>query len=580
MSKMAEKTGGQVKQASGSKAETAGGKPVGRSHENVAFTLAAGSIGLAVTLLEQERAEAATNLTHETSHDHEASDVLAAAESSPSGGEHLLTANAATSASPQGAGAGSVEGAEAAAPQAGIAVPVHIEAVNAGPADHQEAPAAPEVSEAQAHTAMSSSLLSHETAVHQPAGSGTITAPANVAPVAPHQPAGTGDNAVHEDPVVLPDSPSHSGEGSTPAEHVAETVPSDTSGDTGGDGVLAPVGEVISDVGDVVGDVVSGVGDLVGGLLGGGDGDGLLSNVGSTVGDVVGAVGDVVSGVGDLVGGLLGGGDGDGLLSGVGSTVENVVDTVGGVVSGVGDLVSGLLGGGDGDGLLSGVGSVVGNVTDTVGDLVSGVGSTVGNVVEAVSDVVSGVGSAVGGVVDTVGGIVSGVGDLLGGLLGGGKDALADAGSAVGHVVETVGDATAGAGSAAGGALDTAGDAISGAGDAIGDLLGGKDGDGPLAGAGSLVDGVLGTVGGAVAGIGGLVGGLLGGIGSASHASQDTAATNMFDAASGALQFSDELFGILTPTLSFLGQSMFVPNDPLDLSNHHGTMLHGLTWEG
>lgn len=505
MSKMAEKTGGQSRQASGSKAEAAGGKSVGRSHENVAFTLAAGSIGLAVTLLEQERAEAATNLTHEASHDQAASDSSAAAEGASSSGDNLLITSATASDSPQGAGRVAIS--EAAGTQAKVAAPVNIEAAgNVTAADHEEAPAASEASQtlSQAHTAMSSSDISQGVAVHQSAGSGTISVPAGVTPVTPHSPVASHQN----DPV----------DWSAPVEHVAETVPPDTAVN---DGALAPVAELISDVGGTVGDVVSGVGDLVGDLLGGSDGKGLLSDVGSTVGDVVGAVGDVVSGVGDLVGGLLGSGDGKGLLSGLGSVVENAMDTV--------------------------------------GNLVSGVGSAVGDVVDTVSNVVSGVGSAVEDVGDTVGGVVSGVGDLLGGLLGG-KDGPVDVRSTVENVMETVGDAASSVGSVVGGALDTVGDAVSGV--------------------GSMVDGVLDAVGGAVSGVGG---GLLGDLASTEQDSQETAATtaaNMFDAVSGALQFSDELFGILTPTLSFLGQSMFVPNDPLDLSNHHGTMLHGLTWEG
>ncbi|MGH6860648.1 MAG: hypothetical protein ACRECY_10350, partial [Phyllobacterium sp.] len=455
MAKIAVKSSGPSKQASASKTEAdIDRSAAARTGENVAFALAAGSIGLAVTLIEQDRAEAAAQITHENSGEHMGVDIQAKS-ASVSSSDH--TAQASTAAEDDGqqvpaahsGPAGEDSSVNAAVSLKPVVEPARSEAT--GP--HHDG-----AGRADGHVALSSASSSHE--INAPHASGEpITPSQNNAssaahPAPPAHQASPADTSAHDLPSAVGEAPLPAGSGSHELPVGGEAA--DTGSAAGG--LLAPVGDLVSGVGDIVGDLL------------GGNGKGVLSGIGSTVDNVLDGVGNLVSGVGNIVGGLLGG-DGKGVLPGVGTTVDNVLDGVGHTVSGVGEIVGDLLGG-DGKGVLPGVGGTVGTVLDTVGDTVSGVG------------------------------------DIVGGLLGGdGKGDL----PGVGSTVDTV--------------LDTVGDTVSGVVDAVSD-------------------------------VGGTIGELLGG------ASSDSA--NIFDAATEVLQFSDGLFGILTPTLSFLGQSIFVPNDVVD----------------
>ncbi|MHC1550915.1 collagen-like triple helix repeat-containing protein [Phyllobacterium sp. K27] len=496
MANITGKFGGQGRLASKSKAESNPGKSASRSSENAAFALAAGSIGLAVTLLDQDRTEAAAKAIHESSVGHTSADDIVASGDPSSSIDYIATSSTQIH---EGLHTSSSDAISPAA-KSGGEVAVGLGLPGEQVADykvHQDANGAPAT--VQDNIAMSSSKISHEASLDHTSEHLTLLQVNTVEGI-------NHDPQSHVDGLQFPavSAPSDNG--------ISQDV------DSAADGVLGTVG-----------DVVDGVGGLVENLLDG-DGKGVLAGVGSTVGSVLDTVGNVISGVGGIVENLLGG-DGKGVLAGVGSTVDSVLDTVSNVISGVGGIVD--------------------NVLNTVGGVVSSVGDIVPNLL---GDVKEGVVHTVGNVVDTVADVTSSIGGIVNGLIGGdSKDTLSDAGSTI---IE---------------AVDTVAGAVSGAGGTVSNLLGG-DGKESLTDVGSTIDNALDSVGGALTGAGEVVGGLLGGSASAP--------TNMLDAATGLLNFSDELFGVLTPTLSFLGQSIFVPNDPVDLSNHHGTTMHGLTWEG
>lgn len=392
----------------------------------------------------------------------------------------------------------------------------------------------------------------------------------------------------------------------------------------GGLGSIPIVGPVVPGLLQPVDDVLDAVGDLVGGLLGGGEDAGLASQVGELVegalDGVSNAVDDALDAVGDLVGGLLGGGGGSGpisqvadladdalgtvsdLVGGLTDAVGNVVgdvtgtldDVVSGVVTsvtatldGVSDLVGNLLGGGDGSDPISQVADLAEDALGTVGDLVGGLTDTVG---DAVGDVTDTLDDVVSGVVTSVSGTLDGVSNLVGSLLGGG--AGSDPVSQEPDLAED--------------ALDTVSDVVGGLTDTVGDLVGGVTST--VAGTlDNVVGGVVTTVTGA---LDGLLGGLLDGGADTETAegnmpdalengfSVTTAATgfdpvsqtletatgsllgqeqpNIFEAAESALQLSDGLISLLTPTISFIGQPIVDGNDHHDFANSNGSLLHGL----
>ena len=127
-------------------------------------------------------------------------------------------------------------------------------------------------------------------------------------------------------------------------------------GTTTGNGVLAPVNDLVASAGDTVGNLPV-VGDLLGGAL---------DPVQDVVGEVTGTVGDLLS--------PIVGGDFD---PGNSNTLDPVDDVVTTVTDGVGDLltpvVDGLLGAGATSGLLDPVTEQVDYVTDAVSGLLDNV---------------------------------------------------------------------------------------------------------------------------------------------------------------------------------------------------------------
>lgn len=506
MSSTTEKQNGQPTRRSESRSDTA--RSTSAKVEGALFTLTAGTIGLGITLLEQERAEAAvkagdldldgllgTDLATTTDPMADAAAIL----------DHVTYDGQSLPANVTVAGPAETPGeasglADFFMELLALYQPAAVESAgdeaggSGAPTQAQDASHTASVAGAESIGADTPEAEQLATTVHGQNGDPGFQPGSHdggTGAEIPHFEGATGQE-VPRDAQDTGGGTSVSGETGPHSREDSDGAQDDAPGDLAGGGediqseAVSAITETTGNLGDVVGGLLGGgengegllpgavstvtetaenVTDMAGGLLGGlGDTLGGLLNGGEESGGIVSTVTETIGGLGDALGDLLGGGeDGDGI-------VTDTLSLVSGTIENLADSVSSLLGGGEeGEGVLSTVTETVENLADTAGDLLGGIGNTVSGLLgggeedeSPASDVVSSISQA-----------VDGLGDAVGDLSGGGEDGerlLSETVSAATNTVEDLADA---AGNVIGDVTDVAGSLLGGIGNAVGGLLGG-----------------------------------------------------------------------------------------------------------